>query len=157
MVLLNEWDCAQNYKPMNGKALGPSKAISEMFKIAGDLGTSMLCTIFNNALKNDAAPEKWDESITIPLYKGKGDPLDCGKHRGLRLLEHSMEIWERVLLRRLESHIKINTQQFGFAAGRSTTDAVFIARQLQEKYLQNKKELYHIYVDLEKPLIKCHD
>ena len=138
----------------NGKASGPSEVTSEMFKFAGDLGTAMLCTVFNNALKSDAAPEKWAESITIPLYKGKVDALDCGKHRGLRLLEHSMKIWERVLMRRLESHIKINTQQFGFAAGRSTTDAVFIARQLQEKYLQNKKELYHIFVDLEKAFDK---
>ena len=61
-----------------------------------------------------------------------------------------MKIWERVLMCRLGPHIKISPQQFGFAAGKSTTDAIFIARQLQEKYLQNKKELYHIFVDLEK-------
>ena len=32
--------------------------------------------------------------------------------------------------------------QFGFMAGRSTTDAIFIVRQLQEKYLAKNKELY---------------
>ena len=138
----------------SGKASGPSEVTTEMFKIAGVLGTAMLCSVFNNALKNNAPPEKWAESITIPLYKGKGDALDCGKHRGLRLLEHGMKIWERVLMRRLESHIRISPQQFGFAAGKSTTDASFIARQLQEKYLQNKKELYHIFVDLEKAFDK---
>ena len=32
--------------------------------------------------------------------------------------------------------------QFGFMAGRSTTDAFFIVRQLQEKYLAKNKELW---------------
>ena len=39
-------------------------------------------------------------------------------------------------------------------AGRSTTDAIFILRQLQEKYCQNKQKLYHIFVDLEKAFDK---
>ena len=35
-------------------------------------------------------------------------------------------------------------------AGRSTTDAIFIVRQLQEKYLARNKELWMAFVDLEK-------
>ena len=35
-------------------------------------------------------------------------------------------------------------------AERSTVDAIFIVRQLQEKYREKKKRLYHIFVDLEK-------
>ena len=45
-------------------------------------------------------------------------------------------------------------QQFGFTAGKSMTDAIFIARQLQEKYLQKKQKLCHIFVDLEKAFYK---
>ena len=30
--------------------------------------------------------------------------------------------------------VKIDSMQFGFMAGKSTTDAIFIVRQLQEKY-----------------------
>ena len=40
--------------------------------------------------------------------------------------------------------------QFGFMAGESTTDAIFIVRQLQEKYLARNKELWMAFVDLEK-------
>ena len=100
----------------------------------------MLCSVFNNILRNDTSPAKWAESITVPLFKGKGDALDCGKYRGLRLLEHGMKIWERVLMRRLQPYLTISPQQFGFAAGKSTTDAIFIARQLQEKFLQKKTD-----------------
>ena len=40
--------------------------------------------------------------------------------------------------------------QFGFMPGRGTIDAIFIVRQLQEKYLEKKKKLYLALADLEK-------
>ena len=40
--------------------------------------------------------------------------------------------------------------QFGFMPGRGTTDAIFIARQLQEKKLSKNQMLYLAFVDLEK-------
>ena len=46
--------------------------------------------------------------------------------------------------------VDIDEMQFGFASGRSATDAVFIVRQLQEKYLAVKKPLFFVFVDLEK-------
>ena len=46
--------------------------------------------------------------------------------------------------------MKINSTQFGFVAGKSTTDSIFIVRQLQEKYLVRNKELWMAFVDLER-------
>ena len=46
--------------------------------------------------------------------------------------------------------ITIDEMQFGFMTGRSTTDAIFILRQLQEKYFGKKKNLYFAFLDLEK-------
>ena len=51
---------------------------------------------------------------------------------------------------RVEKIVKIDSMQFGFRAKRSMTDAVFIVRQLQEKYLAKKKDLWMAFVDLEK-------
>ena len=34
-------------------------------------------------------------------YKGKGDALECGKYRGIRLLEQGMKLFEKVLEERL--------------------------------------------------------
>ncbi|XP_065315796.1 uncharacterized protein LOC135924631 [Gordionus sp. m RMFG-2023] len=39
--------------------------------------------------------------------------------------------------------------QFGFTSGKGTTDAIFVVRQIQEKYPKEKK-LYYAFVDLEK-------
>jgi len=35
---------------------------------------------------------EWDHKI---IYKGKGDPMECGSYRGIKLLEHAMKIVER--------------------------------------------------------------
>ena len=60
-----------------------------------------------------------------------------------------MELFEKVLEERFRKLIKVDGQQFGFCPGRSTTNAVFIMRKLQEKFSENKKKLYHVFVDLE--------
>ena len=44
----------------------------------------------------------------------------------------------------------IDDMQFGFMPGRGTTDAIFILRQLQEKFLEKKLQLYFAFIDLEK-------
>ena len=46
--------------------------------------------------------------------------------------------------------VDINEMQFGFVPGRGTTDAIFMARQMQEKHHAVKKPLYFAFVDLEK-------
>ena len=44
----------------------------------------------------------------------------------------------------------IDESQFGFVPGRGTTDAIFVVRQLQEKYLTVGKQIYVDFVDLKK-------
>ena len=41
-----------------------------------------------------------------------------------------MKVLERVIEGRLRNIVKIDSMQFGFTSGRSTTDAIFIVRQL---------------------------
>ena len=46
--------------------------------------------------------------------------------------------------------MKIDEKQFGFQSGKSTVDAIFVIRQLHEKFGAKKKELFRMFVDLEK-------
>ena len=57
---------------------------------------------------------------------------------------------ERVIEARIRKIVKIDDMPFGFSAGRSTTDAVFIVCQVQEKFLEKQKELWIAFVDFEK-------
>ena len=86
----------------------------------------------------------------LSVYKGKGDVLDCGSHRGIKLIDHVMKVLERLVKRKVKSKGTLDSMQFGFTSGKGTTDAIFIVRQMQEKYLAKKKELWMAFVDLEK-------
>ena len=72
-----------------------------------------------------------------------------GWYRGIKLLDHVIKVLERVIEKKVRSKVVINDMQFGFRPGRGTTDAIFIVRQVQERYLE-KKDLWMAFVDLEK-------
>ena len=115
-----------------GKAADPSGIIAEMLKAAGDLCYPMLVDLANAMIYNHEIPSDWENSFIINLYKGKGDALDRGNYRGLKLLEQTMKLVERIVETLICDSISINDMQFGFMSGRGTTDAIFILRQLQE-------------------------
>jgi len=58
--------------------------------------------------------------------------MECGSYRGIKLLEHAMKVVERIFELRIRQQIEIDDMQFGFMKGKGTTDAIFMARQMQE-------------------------
>src|SRR6476469_9571714 len=97
---------------------------------------------------------KWTRSWITSVYIGKGDALECSSYRGIKLLEHAIKVFECVIERRLRSTVEIDKMQFGFRPGRGTIDAIFVVRQLQEKYREKKKDLWMAFADIEKALIE---
>lgn len=61
-----------------------------------------------------------------------------------------MKVMERVLEDIIRERVNIDEMQIGFMPGTGTTTAIFIVRQLQDMYLGMKRELYFVFVDLEK-------
>ena len=88
--------------------------------------------------------------MVVLIFKGKGDMLSCGSYRGVKLLEHAMEIIKRKLERRIRTVISLNKMLFGFMPGKETMDAIFTVRRRQEKYQKKDKKLYTCFVDMEK-------
>ena len=61
-----------------------------------------------------------------------------------------MKVVERIVEGFIRERVTIDNMQFGFMPGRGTTDAIFILRQVQEKYLAKNLPLYFAFIDLEK-------
>ena len=101
-------------------------------------------------IRDGKVPSDRDQSFTVCLYKGKGGTLERGNYHGLKLTEQVMKILDRIVDSLIRQLVSIDDSQFGFVPGRGTTDAVFVVRQLQEKYLTANKRLYMAFVDLEK-------
>ena len=79
--------------------------------------------------------------------------MECGSYRGIKLLEHAVKVVERIFEDRIQKQIGIDDMQFGFIKGKGTIDAIFIVRQMQEKFLAKGKKLYFGFVDLEKAFV----
>ena len=90
--------------------------------------------------------------VPLCLYKGKGDALERGNYCRLKLTEQVMKVLERIVDGLIRQVVSIDDSQFGFVPGTciGTTHAIFVVRQLQEKYIAANKRLYMAFVDLEK-------
>ena len=135
-------------KMKKNKAPGISGVITEMLLASGDASLDKMTSFFNCILWENRIPTEWDTSIIVNSFKQKGEATERGSYRGLKLLE-LMKIFEIIIEQEIRKVIDISDMQFEFMPGKGTIDAIFIVRQLQEKYL-GKKNLFFVFVDLEK-------
>ena len=133
-----------------GKSGGESEVTAELLKTGGMIVVECLTKLFNQVWNGQTLPDDWTKSTIVPIYKRKGDTLVCANYRPIKLVEHPMKILEKVVTARLKNIINIDEMQRGFVAGRSTMDAIFLVRQIQEKFLEKNRTLWMAFVDLEK-------
>ena len=139
----------------SGKAVGTSLIVAEMLKASGAEGAQQIRDLIEDIIHSGKIPTECEESIIISFYKGKGVALECGDYRGLKLLDQVMKVLERVAENFLWQQVCIDNMQFGFMPGRSTTDAIFIVSQLQEKFHAVNKTMYMAFVDPQKGIWSC--
>ena len=131
------------------KACGPDDLPIEAIMVVAEMKAELLTYILQRILA-DGIPDSWKKSKLIPIFKNKGDILECNNYRGIKLMSHFMKLWERIIEVRLREIVNIRENQFGFRPGMSTTESVFALRQLQEKCREKNKDLHMVFVDLEK-------
>ena len=116
-----------------GRALGPDDIPIEVWKCLGDVGVSWLTKIFNKIIVTKKMQDEWRKSILVHIYKDKGDIQNCINYKGIKLMCHTMKIWEKVIEQRLRHEITISENQFGFMPRRSTMEVIFYIKETNGK------------------------
>ena len=98
--------------------------LREMISASKEVGVSVMVQLCQPMLDAKGMQDEWQTSVLVPIFKG--DVRNCNVYRGVKLLEHMVKIIERVLKRRIQELVSINSMQFGFMPRRGMTDALFV-------------------------------
>ena len=69
-----------------------------MIKGIDDRLVDWIWRLCNTAFENGVVPENWRPALIVPLYKGKGERIECKNYRGISLLSMGGKIYAGILI-----------------------------------------------------------
>ena len=85
-----------------GKVVGPDELPVKVWKCMGKMRIKFLIRLFNKLLMGERMPGEWRRSVLIPIYKNKGDAQCCENYREIKLMSHTIKVWEKIIEFRLK-------------------------------------------------------
>ena len=73
----------------------------------GGRGVDMFLDLLQKIFEQEKMLEEWRDSLIVPIFKQKEDIQDSGNYRGINMISHTMNIWERIVDRRLSEETSI--------------------------------------------------
>ena len=153
-AVISESEVSEAIKSLKaGKAAGPDGLPPDLFIHGGPAMIKLLTDFCRRCWQERDVPSQWLRANIVTIYKKKGAKSDCGNHRGLSLLDVAGKVLAKVLNKRFNNCIAeriLPESQSGFRAGRSTTDMIFVCRQIIEKASEQQEPISIGFVDLRK-------
>ena len=138
----------------NGKVPGVDAIPAKVYKYGAPVLHQKLVNIFQSIWQQGTVLQDFKDTLTIHLYKRKGNCQQCDNHCSISLLSITGKVLARVLLNHLKTHLEkglLLESQCSYCVGQGTMDMIFTARQLQEKCQEQRCNLYTTFVDWQKP------
>ena len=116
-----------------GKSPGPDEITTDWLKDLDKHNKHLLLELLNSWWDDERLPKEMSEARVASLYK-KGDPNNLENYRPISLLNTLFKIIAMIIKWRIEEGIEddLMSTQYGFRKGKSTTQAIYLARRLQE-------------------------
>ncbi|BHF65102.1 hypothetical protein SprV_0200811100 [Sparganum proliferum] len=136
----------------SGKAPGSDATSAEIYKHGGSQLMDHLTALFQEIWHQKEVSQDFRDATIVHLYKRKGNRQICERQRGISVLNNAGKIFARILLNRLNNHLKQGfppESQCGFRRHGGTMDMIFAACQLQ-MCQEMWTHLYSTFVDLTK-------
>jgi hypothetical protein len=80
-----------------GKAMDPGGIPIEVWRTLGDVAIVWLTKLFNLIFRSNKMSDEWRWNILVPIFKNKGDVQSCTNYRGMKLMSHTIKLWERII------------------------------------------------------------
>jgi len=58
-----------------------SEITTEIIMASGKIGENVMMQLCQRVLDENGIPDKWKTSVVVPIFKGKGDVMNCGSYR----------------------------------------------------------------------------
>jgi hypothetical protein len=136
----------------NNKLPGIDNIPAELYKSGEGLLLNKIHCLIKRIWKEEKMPTDWKTNIIVPMYKNRGEKLQCKNYGGISLLCTGYKILSTVLnsiLKKDTEHI-IGEYQAGFRTGKSTTNQILSVKNLLDKVLEHNVEIHQIFVDFHK-------
>ncbi|KAK3560019.1 hypothetical protein QTP86_033818 [Hemibagrus guttatus] len=129
-------------KMKSGKAVGPDDIPVEVWKCLGEAAVEFLTSLFNRVLESEKMPEEWRRRVLVPIFKNKGDVQNCRNYRGIKLMSHTMKLWERVVEARLRKVVEIYLEKAYDRVPREELWYCMRKSGVAEKYVRVVQDMY---------------
>ena len=130
-------------KLKNNKACAGDKVLNEFICASYNKLRPVYVLLFNRVLEEGIIPDSWLNGIILPIYKNKGDSNNPDNYRGITLLSCLGKLFTSAVNNRLNKYADgvnlINENQAGFRKKYSTTDHIFLLKNVIDLHLKQKK------------------
>jgi len=141
------------------KATGPDKIPNELFKNLDGVNRRDLLNLFREWWTKEEIPKETLKSRVVFIRK-KGDTSNLNNYRPISLSNTIYKIYARILQQRIAEGIDeaLQETQYGFRAGKSTSDAIHIIRRIMDMAERAGENINLLLIDWEKAFDKIsHD
>lgn len=125
------------------KAPGPDNIAPEVVRACALKNPRTFCDLFNLCLTNEIFPQIWKKAKLVLIGKPTKEPNAPIGYRPICLIDAAAKLLETVIKNKLEKELEskelLSQNQFGFRKGKSTLDAIAMARAARD---QSKSKAY---------------
>ena len=139
----------------NNKSPGDDGVPAELFKWLNEENRKIYLDAANACLQNEEMQAHHMNAVVVSIYK-KGDSSSLANYRPISLLNSCYKILAALVKERLDIGLDtwISSTQYGFRKKRSTTQAIYIARRLQDLAEKSNTKSTLVLLDWEKAFDK---
>ncbi|XP_060064977.1 uncharacterized protein LOC132545315 [Ylistrum balloti] len=144
-------------KLRNGESPGIDSITAELIKADTNFSSTKIHELMEAIWREEQIPDSWKKGLIMKLPI-KGNLKECKNSRGITLLSVVGKLLGRIIIDRIREgiDIRLRKEQAGYRKGRSTTQQVFILRNIIEQVNEWQATLYLNFIDFEKAFDSIH-